>query len=671
MAIQSELLYREDLPVNLRISGLRDKIKTPEDYNQVLDALLKNTSADLEYTAREAEAQRQEYLASPIGQKYPDAPPSASSIQYPEVRAQRAAEYKNYVTNQLKEAGIDRPQPSPNNPARNLKPVTSQPPQVPLKPSYSSIEVATPKETKSDSPLLEDIPDLGLEQMPSLLQDDARPADPASKLTPPESYLSDYVANLGKGETPSDGTLLAGPGYIDEDDAFDNPYYTSPVPDLDDDSDFPDLGDLDLAQAKDSDLDQALEYTESNFQKLLNQQGQPGQQETLIASALPLNLLNPSGQQETALASAPPLMPPALQAAGAKDDSYPPGAKDLDLAQVTEANFQKLLNQPGQQGQQSQQGQQETAFAPALPFIPPAVKALGAAAGATGLLGASGALDNLGQNLQDLVAPNANVQEAQPADNVMGIFGLGKPKPGTPSKVRYPTKSPEDKLLEDLDKADEALRRQPRDTVPQGAEGKKRFPIGDQASAFPGPLNQFPGKDDFEQRIAAFRKSLGDKKPDFEEKIATFRESFNNEEPRVTTFRESFGTRNPEMEQRLAALRQRRDTAKQDIEGRRDSIRQDIQQRIASFRDGLLAQAKSESPKTRRGPRGERATFSPVERRRTEDKPFARRERKPVKEETRQTFDVQEKRLARASRDDYRRRQADPIDPMRRGAIFG
>ena len=352
-------------------------------------------------------------------------------------------------------------------------------------------------------------------------------------------------------------------------------------------------------------------------------------------------------------------MPPALQAAG---------AKDLDLAQVTEANFQKLLNQPGQPGQQ---GQQETAFAPALPFIPPAVKALGAAAGATGLLGASGALDNLGQNFQDLVAPNANVQEAQPADNVMGIFGLGKPKPGTPSKVRYPTKSPEDKFLEDLDKANEALQRQPRDTFPKGAEGKKRFPIGDQASAFPGPLNQFPGKDDFEQRIAAFRKSLGDEKPDFEEKVVTFRESFNNEEPRVTTFRESFGTRNPEMEQRLAALRQRRDTAKQDIEGRRDSIRQDIQQRIASFRDGLLAQAKSESPKTRRGPRGERATFSPVERRRPDDKPFARRERKPVKEETRQTFDVQEKRLARASRDDYRRRQADPIDPMRRGAIFG
>ena len=635
MAIQSELLNRTDLPISLRLSGVRDQIKTPEDYNQVLDTLLKGSLADPQYRASEVAAARQRYLASPIGQKYPDAPPAAGGLGDPAYMDQEAANYRNYVTNKLKEAGIDRPQPSPNNPARNLKPVTSQPPQVPLNPSYSSIEVATPKETKSDSPLLEDIPDLGLEQMPSLLQDDARPTDPASKLTPPENYLSDYVANLGKGETPPDGTLLAGPGYIDEDDAFDNPYYTSPVPDLDDDSDFPDLGDLDLAQA-----------TESNFQKLLNQ---PGQQETAIASALPL-------------------MPPALQAAGAKDDSDPPSAKELDLAQATEANFQKLLNQPGQPGQQ---GQQETAFAPALPFIPPAVKALGAAAGATGLLGASGALDNLGQNFQDLVAPNANVQEAQPADNVMGIFGLGKPKPGTPSKVRYPTKSPEDKLLEDLDKANEALQGQPRDTFPKGAEGKKRFPIGNQASAFPGPLNQFPGKDNFEQRIAAFRKSLGDEKPDFEEKVATFRESFNNEEPRVTTFRESFGTRNPEMEQRLAALRQRRDTAKQDIEGRRDSIRQDIQQRIASFRDGLLAQAKSESPKTRRGPRGERATFSPVERRRPDDKPFARQERKPVKEETRQTFDVQEKRLARASRDDYRRRQADPIDPMRRGAIFG
>ena len=209
------------------------------------------------------------------------------------------------------------------------KPVTSQPPQVPLKPSYSSIEVATPKETKSDSPLLEDIPDLGLEQMPSLLQDDARPADPASKLTPPENYLSDYVDNLGKGETPPDGTLLAGPGYIDEDDAFDNPYYTSPVPDLDDDSDFPDLGDLGLAQA-----------TESNFQKLLNQ----------------------PGQQETALASALPLMPPALQAAGAKDDS--------DLCK-------RFRPSPGNRSKlpkavkSARSARPETAFAPALPFIPP------------------------------------------------------------------------------------------------------------------------------------------------------------------------------------------------------------------------------------------------------------------------------------------------------------
>ena len=555
MAIQSELLNRADLPISLRLSGVRDQIKTPEDYNQVLDTLLKGSLADPQYY-------QQQYSQYNSG----SAPPAAGGMGDRNYMDREAANYRNYVTNKLKESGIDRPQPSPNNPARNLKPVTSQPPQIPLKPSYSSIEVAAPKETKSDSPLLEDIPDLGLEQMPSLLQDDARPADPASKLTPPENYLSDYVANLGKGETPPDGTLLAGPGYIDEDDAFDNPYYTSPVPDLDDDSDFPDLGDLGLAQA-------------------------------------------------------------------------------------TESNFQKLLNQPGQQGQQ------ETAFAPALPFIPPAVQAVGAGLAGVGLLGASGALDNVGQNLQDLGAPNANVQEAQPADNVMGIFGLGKPKPGTPSKVRYPTKSPEDKLLEDIDKRIKESEGAPRDTFPKGAEGKKRFPVGNQASAFPGLSNQFPGKADFEQRIADFRKSLGNEKPDFEKKVASFRESF--------------GTRNPEMEQRLAALRQRRDTAKKDIEGRRDSIIQDIQQRIASFRDGLLAQAKSESPKVRRGPRGEKATFSPVERRRTEDKPFARRERQPVKEETRQTFDVQEKRLARASRDDYRRRQADPIDPMRRGAIFG
>tara|TARA_R100001509_G_scaffold19658_1_gene10131 strand:- start:662 stop:2050 length:1389 start_codon:yes stop_codon:yes gene_type:complete len=462
MAIQDEFLYREDLPVNLRISGLSGKIRTSEDYNQVLDALLKNTEGDLEYLAKQAAAQRQEYLASPIGQKYPDAPSAAGSIAYPEVRAQRAANYKNYVLNKLKEAGIDRPQPSPLEEGRNPKPVTPQPVQEPLKPSYSSIEVATPKETES------------------------KPNE--SKLTSPESYLSNFIDSLGKEEAASEETLVAGPGYIDEDDAFDNPYYTDPVPDLDDDSDFPDLGDLGLAQA-------------------------------------------------------------------------------------TQSNFQELLNQPSQQ---------ETAFAPAIPLIPPAVQAVGAAAAGVGLLGASGALDDLGQNFQNLLAPDANVQEVQPADNVMGIFGLGKPKPGTPSKVRYPTKSPEDKLLEDLDKANEALQRQPRDTFPKGAEGKKRFPVGDQASA--GPTNE---------------------------------------------------------------------------------------QRIAAFRESLLAQAKDESPRTRRGPRGERATFSPMDRRRPDDKPFAQEERKPVKEETRQTFDVQEKRLARASKDDYRRKQADPIDPMRRGAIFG
>jgi hypothetical protein len=489
MPIQDEFLYREDLPVNLRIGGLGGKIRTSEDYNQVLDALLKNTEGDLEYLARQAAAQRQEYLASPIGQKYPDAPSAAGSIAYPEVRAQRAANYKNYVENKLKEAGINRPQPSPADEGRNPKPVT------PLKPSYSNTaifgprglsKVITTKETESEPSEYKNIFGYG-----SLFGGNNQ----ESKLTSPESYLSEYnnifgIGSLigGKEKATSDETQVAGPGYIDEDDAFDNPYYTDPVPDLDDDSDFPDLGDLDLAQA-------------------------------------------------------------------------------------TQSNFQELLNQPSQQ---------ETAFAPAIPLIPPAVQALGAAAAGVGLLEASGARKKLEQNFQDLLTPNANVQEAQPAENVMGIFGLGKSKPGTPSKVRYPTKSPEDKLLEDIDKRIKESEGAPRNTFPKGAEGKKRFPVGDQASA--GPTNE---------------------------------------------------------------------------------------QRIAAFRESLLAQARDESPRTRRGPRGERATFSPMDRRRPDDKPFAQEERKPVKEETRQTFDVQEKRLARASQDDYRRKQADPIDPMRRGAIFG
>ena len=49
MAIQSELLNRADLPISLRLSGVRDQIKTPEDYNQVLDTLLKGSLADPQY----------------------------------------------------------------------------------------------------------------------------------------------------------------------------------------------------------------------------------------------------------------------------------------------------------------------------------------------------------------------------------------------------------------------------------------------------------------------------------------------------------------------------------------------------------------------------------------------------------------------------------------------
>ena len=41
--------------------------------------------------------------------------------------------------------------------------------------------------------------------------------------------------------SPGDIELAQGLPYTDEDDAFDNPYYTDPPPDLDDDSDFPDL----------------------------------------------------------------------------------------------------------------------------------------------------------------------------------------------------------------------------------------------------------------------------------------------------------------------------------------------------------------------------------------------------------------------------------------------
>ena len=41
--------------------------------------------------------------------------------------------------------------------------------------------------------------------------------------------------------SPGDIELAQGLPYTDEDDAFDDPYYKGPPPDLDDDSDFPDL----------------------------------------------------------------------------------------------------------------------------------------------------------------------------------------------------------------------------------------------------------------------------------------------------------------------------------------------------------------------------------------------------------------------------------------------
>jgi len=384
MAIQSELLYREDLPISLRISGLSGKIRTSEDYNQVLDALLKGSLADPAYY-------QQQYSQYNSGEY----PPAAGGMGDRAYMDREAANYKNYVQNKLKDLGLDRPQPSPLEEGRNPKPATPQPVQEPLKPSYSSIEVATPKETESE------------------------PNE--SKLTSPESYLSNFVDNLGKEETVSDETMVAGPGYIDEDDAFDNPYYTDPVPDLDDDSDFPDLEDLGLAQA-----------TQSNFQKLLNRSEEVAQ-------------LSPQTE------------------------------KDIDAM-----------------------------------------------------------------------------------------------------------------LLKGLERGDYG------------------------------------------------------KGPDIQRQIDSIRRNMQKGTPGGIPLADAGGTKKSTNEQRIAA-----------------------------FRESLLAQARDESPRTRLGPRGERATFSPIDRRRPDDKPFAQEERKPVKEDTRQSFDVQEKRLARASKDDYRRKQADPIDPMRRGAIFG
>ena len=64
-----------------------------------------------------------------------------------------------------------------------------------------------------------------------------------------DEYLLKALGIIGGGARPGSGDI-AGPGYIDDDDAFDDPYYQGPPPDIDDDSDFPDL-DIPIELAKD------------------------------------------------------------------------------------------------------------------------------------------------------------------------------------------------------------------------------------------------------------------------------------------------------------------------------------------------------------------------------------------------------------------------------------
>jgi hypothetical protein len=70
-----------------------------------------------------------------------------------------------------------------------------------------------------------------------------------------DEYLLKALGIIGGGARPGSGDIAQGLPYTDYDDAFDDPYYQGPPPDIDDDSDFEDpFPDLDLAKGNGTEI---------------------------------------------------------------------------------------------------------------------------------------------------------------------------------------------------------------------------------------------------------------------------------------------------------------------------------------------------------------------------------------------------------------------------------
>lgn len=86
-------LYNTDLPLSMRLSGVT--VNTPEEYQNLLNALYKNSFADPAYVQQ----LRQKYLSG-------DAPPAAGGVGDPAYEQAQAQSWKDYVQKKLGEFGV-------------------------------------------------------------------------------------------------------------------------------------------------------------------------------------------------------------------------------------------------------------------------------------------------------------------------------------------------------------------------------------------------------------------------------------------------------------------------------------------------------------------------------------------------------------------------------------
>ena len=101
-------LYNFDLPVSMRLSGVT--ANTPEEYQNILNALYKGTYADPTYIQQQRDEVRQKYLATEAGQQYPDAPFALGGVGDPIYESEQFQNVKNYFQKALSNAGISKPE---------------------------------------------------------------------------------------------------------------------------------------------------------------------------------------------------------------------------------------------------------------------------------------------------------------------------------------------------------------------------------------------------------------------------------------------------------------------------------------------------------------------------------------------------------------------------------